>query len=674
MLILSFYFQIDVYVINAIDDVSLSKYLPIYGDRIALYNFCKIGKTSKKKNPGLFEKLKTRMQLQTTTEENCEDDRDDDSEDTKSSNALKRQRRIQIGWIHRTGRSSFSQVLTRDGGGPRKVIVDKGAVKNDIMEFAKAKFFPKGVSAKGPTENFIFDIWDFARNKMPDSVTVGETYQLTGLSSLRYYLYTEEKKEKKHENSKGKKLKLCNDNSLTKRIQHHDDSDNVLSDGLPEMKYTRRNYIEEKKVTTSSPKEFVESEPPMMDILRMAAIESNIIDEYQNDDTDNDIQFSPFDGSSFTDLNETIPELFHDAIQPRLVNLVDAEQAALTSELPMKMVNDYHCKLVKVYRGQVLQSLLDFFQKDENDPNNFILSIEMILPNGKTEAAEDNGGVLRDCLSEFWKDFYQQCTTGTSNKLPFLRHDFEEKRWKAVAKIIVIGWEQEGYFPIQISKAFMEQCIYGKTTISLIDAFLCTVSPTDKEVLNRALTEFDSVDTDDLLDILENFDCKSLPNSQNILEIISQLAHKAIIQEPNFVIDSWNSIFSMRLSKNLSKEHFDTTYQKLVPTPKKVINIIRYPTDMDVLQSTVSKHLQRFIKDLDNNSLSDFLRFVTGSDLMIKDCISVRFVDLQGIARRPIAHTCGCVLELPKVYANYPDFKTEFLSVLQSSVWVMDII
>ncbi|CAC5373833.1 unnamed protein product [Mytilus coruscus] len=193
-------------------------------------------------------------------------------------------------------------------------------------------------------------------------------------------------------------------------------------------------------------------------------------------------------------------------------------------------------------------------------------------------------------------------------------------------------------------------------TMSLIDAFLCTVSPTDKEVLNRALTDFNSVDTDDLLDILENVDCKSLPNSQNILEIITHLAHKAIFQEPHFVIDSWKCFLSKRLTTKLSKEHFDTICEKLAPTPRKVIYIISYPTDMGVLESTVSKHLQRFIKDLDNNSLSDFLRFVTGSDLLIKNCISVRFVDLHGIARRRIAHTCRCVLELPNLYANYPDF------------------
>ena len=33
------------------------------------------------------------------------------------------------------------------------------------------------------------------------------------------------------------------------------------------------------------------------------------------------------------------------------------------------------------------------------------------------------------------------------------------------------------------------------------------------------------------------------------------------------------------------------------------------------------------------------------------------------IQRRPIAHTCDCVLELPSTYMNYDDFYNEFLSI-----------
>lgn len=41
------------------------------------------------------------------------------------------------------------------------------------------------------------------------------------------------------------------------------------------------------------------------------------------------------------------------------------------------------------------------------------LTIEMVLPDGHVESGVDAGGVLRDCLCEFWTTFYERSTEGT---------------------------------------------------------------------------------------------------------------------------------------------------------------------------------------------------------------------------------------------------------------------
>lgn len=58
------------------------------------------------------------------------------------------------------------------------------------------------------------------------------------------------------------------------------------------------------------------------------------------------------------------------------------------------------------------------------------ISLKRILPDGKLEKAEDDGGVLRDVLSEFWNDFYEQRTMGTNFKVPIIRHDFGKMHWE----------------------------------------------------------------------------------------------------------------------------------------------------------------------------------------------------------------------------------------------------
>ncbi|KAK5862890.1 hypothetical protein PBY51_018241 [Eleginops maclovinus] len=42
--------------------------------------------------------------------------------------------------------------------------------------------------------------------------------------------------------------------------------------------------------------------------------------------------------------------------------------------------------------------------------------------------------------------------------------------------------------------------------------------------------------------------------------------------------------------------------------------------------------------------------------------------------RRPIGHTCAFVLEVSDSYDNFPDFRSEFNAVLDSNIWVMDIV
>ncbi|KAJ8299370.1 hypothetical protein KUTeg_023430 [Tegillarca granosa] len=89
-------------------------------------------------------------------------------------------------------------------------------------------------------------------------------------------------------------------------------------------------------------------------------------------------------------------------------------------------------------------------------------------------------------------------------------------------------------------------------------------------------------------------------------------------------------------------------------------------------------YLNGFVRELEPEMLKLFLRFCTGSNLVVKDKISVRFTaaELGDNVRSPTSHTCGCVLEIPSTYAkdSYVVFKSDFKSVLQSRYFEMDVI
>lgn len=91
-------------------------------------------------------------------------------------------------------------------------------------------------------------------------------------------------------------------------------------------------------------------------------------------------------------------------------------------------------------------------------------------------------------------------------------------------------------------------------------------------------------------------------------------------------------------------------------------------------QTPTSVHLKRFIRELDEIKLQKFLRFCTGSDLIVTDSIYVEFKEMPEFERRPIGHTCGKILQIAESYDNFPDFRSEFNAVLESTVWIMDIV
>ena len=209
---------------------------------------------------------------------------------------------------------------------------------------------------------------------------------------------------------------------------------------------------------------------------------------------------------------------------------------------------------IQFHRGLVLQELIDVMKSGDINPVMSNYAIQMVLPNGILEAGEDNGGVLRDCLSEFWDSFYEQCTIGYDCKVPFLRHDYGEIEWNAVGKIIVFGWKQAKYFPIKLCRCLFEYALFN-TNESLIQDFFLYIDPMEREVLSTAMTDFPAADFEELVNIFDSHQGKILPNETNLSILIQQIAHKELLQTPAFVIECWQrQLLLGEVSMNLTKE------------------------------------------------------------------------------------------------------------------------
>ncbi|KAL1022820.1 hypothetical protein UPYG_G00032800 [Umbra pygmaea] len=218
----------------------------------------------------------------------------------------------------------------------------------------------------------------------------------------------------------------------------------------------------------------------------------------------------------------------------------------------------------------------------------------------------------------------------------------------------------------------MEEILYGAVKSDLIETFLQFVSVQEGEIIRQALVDYTSVDFEELVEVLDNYECRRRVTADNLPNVLIEIAHKELVQKPKYVIDCWRDVTQMHISLNGGE--LKEMYANLKPTPRKVVGLLHFPACMTTKQKEIEHHLKRYIREMDEEKLSRFLRFTTGSDLITCNRISALFSQMSDFTRRPIGRTCGRVLELADCYDNFPDFRAEFNAVLDSNIWVMDII
>ncbi|KAL3861531.1 hypothetical protein ACJMK2_007560 [Sinanodonta woodiana] len=629
-------------------DEDLKEYIPKYGDRIAVLAFARRivssesmrgGSSSEDRKRNLLMRLKDRLSSKKRNIAVGEDSNQSRGRYLSligNINAKKVQRRLEVGWLDFDPvTESYKQVKTASGGGTRQLKLDLHITMAELLETAKILFFPNGESMQGKLDEFTFDISDFSKCSISQEKTLEEVYNETKMKLLRVYMAT------------------------TRRC---------ASVGNAETKDNESSDISTNKEATE-----VQRDIHLGQLLELGRESS--MDEVSNDSSfDNALQLSP----------EKIP-LSHD--MPTYCHSQDDSSEVMFSYLmPTSEISDLNdtigtcVKVIQLHRGHVFKEFIDFFLENSSlDLRGTNIEVEMILPNGQKEAGEDSGGILRDALSEFWHTFYETCTVGNHIKVPAISHIMTDKHWKACARIIILGYKQERYFPIQLALPFLSSAMDGPgnshtDSDSLVSTFMEYISDMEKEVFIQASTDFESVNFDDILEACESHDVRHRPTKDNISTILKQVAHKELVQAPAFVAECWHDIFCLDLQP-LLPEDLSELLLCLAPTTKKVLQILDVPDDLSNAERETVQYLKKYIKGLSEDMLRNFLRFVTGADLLTVQKISVRLVRIDSeFIRRPIAHTCGCVLELSSNYESFVEFRREFNGILESKIWIMDII
>lgn len=166
------------------------------------------------------------------------------------------------------------------------------------------------------------------------------------------------------------------------------------------------------------------------------------------------------------------------------------------------------------------------------------------------ENAVDDAGVSREVYTAFWDQFLEQCE-GEDERVPRLRPDFSEAEWEAVGRIWVKGLLDLGVLPVRLSSAFILACMHGIDSVSddvLMSSFHNYLSLTERSAVAKARQgTLEECDEEDLLDLFTRMGSHSIPPTNTMEVAIQTMAHKAIHQEPKYIIDCFSKTMPFAL-------------------------------------------------------------------------------------------------------------------------------
>ena len=284
-------------------------------------------------------------------------------------------------------------------------------------------------------------------------------------------------------------------------------------------------------------------------------------------------------------------------------------------------------RTIKIRRSTIMADMINHF-KDEAIMHKAVIVV-MINACGKEESGLDSRGVFRDALSAFWSRFYDSCTVGEAERVPAIRHDFQDGEWEAIGRVMVKGYQDLKYFPVMLNKVFIFATIFEGKEIPnelLLESFLAYVSKDERDLIQTALNEedLDETQNNEFLEFLDSFGARRVPPKEGRMEIILELAHKELIQRVQFVIDNWRKPLQVGLGNVpwfASIDQIKSLYEKSTPTVRRVLSLITAEPNTNAQRDALS-YLKRYIRGMD-------ARVGSSEVVVVRYCSELQFSSSQ---------------------------------------------
>lgn len=112
-------------------------------------------------------------------------------------------------------------------------------------------------------------------------------------------------------------------------------------------------------------------------------------------------------------------------------------------------------------------------------------------------------------------------------------------------------------------------------------------------IFESCRSDFAGVDQEELLEIMDIHNCRRLPKADNTEQILRELAHQKLIQEPAFVIEQWSNTLAPVRSE---LKGIALVYEELQPTSRKIMRSITYPSSQNAQEKQIVKYVNAYLR------------------------------------------------------------------------------
>ena len=282
-------------------------------------------------------------------------------------------------------------------------------------------------------------------------------------------------------------------------------------------------------------------------------------------------------------------------------------------------------------------------------------------------------GVTCDVFSSFWDEFYSRFCEGSCQCVPCLTVQLSDDDIKAIGMIITHMFVCFQMFPVRLSEALLQYCLFGAVSDEcLISFFLNLLSTHERDVLQGCIENPSlSFNRDKVMDILNEFNIVSLPTKDNLRALIINAARLTIINRPLFFTTNikiglgqfWDEVTSGEIR---------SVYELSVPTTERLLNALSFNAANET-ESKIARWLERYIRNSSEDMLRRLVRFCTSLPMLLPNrSIGVAFVDQSPNHLHPVGAACFKILKLPRQYVTFSQLKENLDFFLANShVWNM---